>query len=49
VADLTSAAWRKSRYSGNGGQQNGCVEVARSLPGTVAVRDSKDLRGRCWR
>lgn len=41
--DLTSAKWRKSSYSnGNGGQ---CVEVARNLPGTVAVRDSKDPRG----
>jgi hypothetical protein len=42
---MTSAAWRKSRYSGNGGQQNGCVEVARNLPGIVAVRDSKDPDG----
>jgi hypothetical protein len=42
VADVKSAAWHKSSYSGNGGQQNGCVEVARNLPGIVAVRDSKD-------
>jgi hypothetical protein len=42
---MTSAAWRKSRRSGNGGQQNGCVEVARNLPGIVAVRDSKDPDG----
>ena len=34
--------WRKSSYSGNGGD---CVEVAASLPGTVAVRDSKDQDG----
>jgi len=32
--------WRKSSYSGGG-----CVEVARNLPGTVAVRDSKDRGG----
>ena len=37
------AQWRKSSYSGtNGGQ---CVEVASNLPGTVAVRDSKDRNG----
>ena len=35
--------WRKSSYSGNGGAN--CVEVARNLPGTVAVRDSKDPHG----
>ncbi len=41
--DLTSAKWRKSSYSnGNGGA---CVEVARNLPGVVAVRDSKDPGG----
>jgi len=41
--DLTTAKWRKSSYSNaNGGQ---CVEVARNLPGVVAVRDSKDPRG----
>ena len=41
--DLTGADWRKSsRSSGNGGQ---CVEVAVSLPGVVAVRDSKDQDG----
>jgi Domain of unknown function (DUF397) len=41
--DLTSAEWHKSSYSnGNGGQ---CVEVARNLPGVVAVRDSKDPQG----
>jgi Domain of unknown function (DUF397) len=37
--DLSRAAWRKSTYSnGSGGN---CVEVARNLPGVVAVRDSK--------
>ncbi len=40
--DLTSAAWRKSSYSSNNGN---CVEVARNLPGVVAVRDSKDPDG----
>ena len=41
--DLTRADWRKSSYSGtNGGN---CVEVARNLPGVVAVRDSKNPAG----
>ena len=40
--DLTSADWRKSPYSSNGGN---CVEVARNLPGVVAVRDSKNPDG----
>jgi hypothetical protein len=35
--------WRKASYSGTNG--GGCVEVARDLPGTVAVRDSKDPNG----
>jgi Domain of unknown function (DUF397) len=40
---LKDANWRKSSYStGNGGA---CVEVARNLPGIVAVRDSKDPQG----
>jgi Domain of unknown function (DUF397) len=40
---LDRAQWRKSTYSGgNGGN---CVEVARNLPGVVAVRDSKDRTG----
>jgi hypothetical protein len=43
MADVTRAVWRKSSYSsGNGGQ---CVEVARNLPGVIAVRDSKDPDG----
>jgi Domain of unknown function (DUF397) len=37
--DLTRADWRKSTYSGNGG--NTCVEVAAAGP-VVAVRDSTD-------
>jgi hypothetical protein len=41
--DLSGAEWRKASYStGNGGA---CVEVARNLPGAVAVRDSKDTGG----
>jgi hypothetical protein len=36
--DLSGAIWRKSARSNNGGN---CVEVARNLPGIVAVRDSK--------
>ncbi len=40
--EYPGAQWRKSRYS-NG--QAECVEVARALPGIVAVRDSKDPDG----
>ncbi len=40
--DLTGAAWRKSTRSNN---NNGCVEIARNLPGIVGVRDSKDPNG----
>jgi hypothetical protein len=41
--DLSRADWRKASYSStNGGD---CVEVARNLPGAVAVRDSKDPAG----
>jgi hypothetical protein len=41
--DISHLTWRKASYSGaNGG---GCVEVARRLPGVVAVRDSKDPEG----
>jgi hypothetical protein len=39
--DLTGAVWRKASYSTTGN----CVEVARNLPGLVAVRDSKDPDG----
>jgi Domain of unknown function (DUF397) len=41
--DLTGAQWHKSSFSGSNG--GGCVEVARNLPGIVAVRDSKDREG----
>jgi hypothetical protein len=37
--DLSRAAWHTSSYSGNGGN---CVQIARNLPGVVAVRDSKN-------
>jgi len=41
--DLSRAVWQKSsRSASNGGQ---CVEVARNLPGIVAVRDSKHRDG----
>lgn len=40
--DLSKAVWRKaSRSTSNGGE---CVEVT-SVPGTVAIRDSKDTSG----
>ncbi|MEU4233751.1 DUF397 domain-containing protein [Nonomuraea sp. NPDC026600] len=39
MIDLSGADWRKSTRSGGG---NNCVEVARNLPGIVAVRDSKN-------
>ena len=39
---LEGAIWHKSSYSGT---QGNCVEVARNLPGIVAVRDSKHLGG----
>lgn len=32
----------KSSYSSGNGE---CVEVARNIPGTIAVRDSKDADG----
>jgi Domain of unknown function (DUF397) len=40
---LDRAQWRTSSYSGTNG--GACVEVARNLPGIVAVRDSKDRTG----
>jgi hypothetical protein len=38
--DLSGAEWRKASYSGSNG--GNCVEVARNLPGIVAIRDSKE-------
>jgi Domain of unknown function (DUF397) len=40
--DLSRAEWQKSSYSGQSGN---CVEVARNLPGLVAVRDSREPNG----
>jgi len=42
TADNPQAKWKKSSYSN--GQAN-CVEVSRSLPDIVAVRDSKNRSG----
>ena len=36
--DVSRAEWHKSSYSS---QDGNCVEVARNLPGLVAIRDSK--------
>lgn len=43
MVDLTRAEWVKSTRSGSNGGQ--CVEVARNLPGIVAIRDSKNPNG----
>jgi Domain of unknown function (DUF397) len=43
MTDLTGAIWRKSSYSGSSG--GNCVEIARNLPGVIAVRDSKNPEG----
>ncbi|RFS86343.1 DUF397 domain-containing protein [Actinomadura spongiicola] len=40
--DLSTATWRKATRSGDDG--GNCVEVA-SVPGTVALRDSKNPHG----
>lgn len=40
--DLSRADWHKSSHSSQSGN---CVEVARNLPGLVAVRDSKEPGG----
>ncbi|MER6149625.1 DUF397 domain-containing protein [Streptomyces hirsutus] len=41
---MSTARWRKSSYSG-GEQGDECVEVCNDFPGTVPVRDSKNLTG----
>jgi hypothetical protein len=43
MSDLSGAVWRKSTRSGDNG--GACVEVARNLPGIIAVRDSKNPDG----
>jgi len=40
--DLSTAEWRKSSFSG---ANDNCVEIARNLPGIVAIRDSKNPDG----
>ncbi|MFJ5066509.1 DUF397 domain-containing protein [Kitasatospora sp. NPDC088556] len=40
--DLSGARWRKSTFSGQGGD---CIEVAPNFPGVLPVRDSKDPEG----
>ncbi|SEQ51951.1 DUF397 domain-containing protein [Streptomyces radiopugnans] len=42
AGDGSALNWVKSSYSGS--NDNDCVEVA-ATPGTVHVRDSKDIRG----
>ncbi|MFD9332473.1 DUF397 domain-containing protein [Streptomyces sp. NPDC060065] len=41
--DLSTAVWRKSTYSGGGGDD--CLEVADGHPALVPVRDSKTPLG----
>ncbi|MFE6285656.1 DUF397 domain-containing protein [Streptomyces sp. NPDC057877] len=41
--DLSTAIWRKSSYSGGGGDN--CLEVADGHPTLIAVRDSKNPHG----
>lgn len=41
---VTEFEFLKSSYSGGDAGQE-CVEVARNVPGAVAVRDSKDAGG----
>ncbi|CCF64769.1 DUF397 domain-containing protein [Nocardia cyriacigeorgica] len=42
TTDHSSPTWRKSSYSGNGGN---CVEVAFFDGGNIGVRDSKNTAG----
>ena len=41
--DLSTATWRKSTYSGGGG--NDCLEVVDGHPTHIPVRDSKAPQG----
>lgn len=43
MSEQSATVWVKSSYSGGSGGQ--CVELCRSLPGAVRVRDSKDPDG----
>jgi hypothetical protein len=43
AGDAVELVWFKSSYS-SGNNADSCVEVA-TVPGTVHVRDSKDLQG----
>lgn len=40
--DDTALAWRKSTFSGENEDSNGCVEFAELPDGGVAIRDTKD-------
>ena len=39
----TDLSWRKSSYSGNGGDT--CVDVGQSRDGMIAIRDTTDRTG----
>ena len=41
---MSEFEFTKSTYS-SGDAHGECVEVARNVPGTIAVRDSKDVDG----
>ncbi|MFJ7996674.1 DUF397 domain-containing protein [Streptomyces sp. NPDC096310] len=43
AGDASGLAWFKSSYSG-GNDGESCVEIA-TTPGTVHIRDSKDIEG----
>ncbi|MEW2404162.1 DUF397 domain-containing protein [Streptomyces sp. NPDC046862] len=43
AGDASGLAWFKSSYS-SGSEGDSCVEIA-TTPGTVHVRDSKDIQG----
>lgn len=43
AGDVSDLAWFKSSYS-SGNDGNSCVEIA-TTPGTIHVRDSKDIKG----
>lgn len=47
AGDASELAWFKSSYSG-GTDGESCVELA-VTPGTVHVRDSKNVEGPGWR